>query len=121
MALKIVSTGAAVTVLDESGRDITTDLYARELRVVYSNGPEMPRLEVDILCHVEMDAGSVRAFTQVPGSGKHKEIRRIEFADGTTAEYPSAWFDLLPEESEKLGGEASPDGAARTLEGGRDG
>jgi hypothetical protein len=76
---------------------------------------------VDVLVETRMEADVVRAFTRVPGIGIHKEVRRIEFTDGTVAEYPTAWYALLPEEGEESGGQAASETAAGGLEGSRDG
>lgn len=119
MGVKVMSDGLSVRVLRDDGTDITYDLYASEMRCVFQ-GPygTSPRLEVDVLTDVDVKADIVRAFTRVPGTGERKEIRRIEFVDGTAAEYPNAWWANLPAEgcNEPVGEAGGDSGAGMAQE-----
>lgn len=96
MGLKVISDGhaAGARVLDsETGVDVTMRLNAAELRcVVTPSAP--PRLEIELVSEISFlaDRDQIEVYMPMPGTGIRKRVRRIEFEDGTVAEYPGVWW-----------------------------
>jgi len=98
MALKLIGDGAPLgtQLIDEAtGENVLPKLCAAELRLVLRAGAQAPTLEIDQFIALDHKiAGSVRAFTGCPETGRSREIRRIEFVDGGAIEFPRDFSDV---------------------------
>ena len=92
MSLKLIGDGSPLgtQLIDEAtGEDVLPKLCAAGLRLVVRSGVQAPTLEVDqFIAFDHKIAGAIRAFTGCPETGKSREIKRIEFADGGVLDFP---------------------------------
>ncbi|KQS75467.1 hypothetical protein ASG32_27270 [Methylobacterium sp. Leaf361] len=90
MTLRIIGTGDArgYDVIDsQTGASVLASLAALQLRLVLGN--DGARLETDHA--VEFDyavPGAVRAFVGCPETGRRREVRAIQYADGDDLTFP---------------------------------